>query len=1539
MSTWAGLKSGLATLVEEQTARCLATYREDPSRVEQDAAIETSTAEGGYGRKQLYELVQNGADAMLGASGRIHVVLTENCLYVANEGHPMTEAGVQSLMASHISRKRGDEIGRFGLGFKSVVSISDGPQILSRSGSFTFDRASSVARIREVVPNAPAYPMLRVASPLDPAQVSKSDEVARELMSWASTVIRLPLTGDHRHLQDDVQQFPAEFLLFSPHAAELRLEDRTSIVARTVRLKAKRDGSLALDDDGKISNWRVAFRKHRPSHAALKDAGERAHREAITVWWAAPMESRSATGRFWAFFPTEDQTTLGGIINAPWKTGDDRRNLLEGEFNREILTTVLPALVASEWKNLVDPKDPASVLDLAPARGREARSWADDVVNQPVMSALQLTRSLPDLSGKLQLPSTLRLHPPKLEGELLQLWRTIEPAKTRWVSHGVEQDAARRAKAERLIGESEASRPNLRAWIEAILDDSVPTSATAILLVAAIASMRPDLKAEAKTARVVLLEDGVFAPAVAGQVFVRSSPTDTGFNFIDPDLARLPAVSAALAELGVRVLDPAGALRNYLSSSRLSELDWAMVWSMVRRCTAEIALRVLRDELQDPLETKVRVRTRKGEFVPVGMAYLPGRLVSASDPGDIEVCIDTQFHQDELTLLGDLGCVAQPTLRHDPPREPWLFKYEDMVKGRYVEKASGAKPQLDRLVVKGAEPPWPLQPITKLRAEGRRRLTEVVLGLTTGDPWTVRHQTNTMYGVTKFMNPVHHLLMQHGALSTSFGPLPVDLCLRPHAEHPDDVLPVADVSEATAEALRLKAEPRDLTPEGWADLLSLALRWDDVRRASRFYAWAVHFANRPDQMLAQLGRQATRVATREVAVVTRQETFHALSEQAIPVILVEDVADAARLVDEWELEDGARLLEQELVFQPSGEPETLVDLYPKLRLYLGPELHDVQLQMCESIDLITATRDGMKGKPVRRALDGKLVLVTDDSPESSLRAVSDLFQLDLTASDIREIIENVREQETEKLLAEVRNAVSDDDRLALLVGAERLRRSVPEAALADIEDTAGSSLDAVALARLARSVHGVGILQYFRSVLDDHGLNPPVHWAGGSAVRKFVMDLGFPAELAGFASQPRPAMTTVEGPAVLDPLHDYQNFVTVNIRRLLRSEASGRGMVSLPTGAGKTRIAVQALVEEVREGALAGPVVWIAQSEELCEQAVESWSYIWRAVGPHSPLSIGRLWGSSNEVDEEPGSFQLVIATPEKLKLRLGTERYAWLSEPAVVVIDEAHRSISPTYTDVLEKMGRGSRGERRKATRPLIGLTATPFRNTNVEETKRLVNRYDGIRLDDGAFIGDPYLELQRRQVLARVNHQMLAGANISFTQRELQEIRDMRMVPSSIETKLGADTSRNRRIVDSIAGLPADWTVLLFATSVDNARVLAALLVHQGIPAVAISSDTDSNARRHYIEEFQAGRIRVITNYQVLTQGFDAPKVKAVYVTRPTFAPNVYQQMIGRGLRGPKNGGFEEVLIVNVEDNFHQYGDILAFREFEYLWNPDAE
>lgn len=1532
MAEWAGVDGDLAREIVEQSDRCLETYRKDARRVEQDAAIETSTAQGGYGRKQLYELIQNGADALLGSSGRIHVVLTRECLYVANEGKTLTSDGVNSLMASHLSRKRGDEIGRFGLGFKSVVALSDRPQILSRSVSIGFDREHARSRIAEVVPDGP-YPMLRLAEPLDPHRLSDEDPVLAELMSWAATVVRVPLLKGYDDLASDVRDFPAEFLLFSPHAKELTLEDRQADVRRVIQVTNAVDGALTLDDDGATSTWRVAVAQHQPSQKALEDAGELAHRDAISVWWAVPLRGRAAVGRFWAFFPTEDRTTLSGIVNAPWKMGDDRRNLLPGRFNEEILTEVLPVLMAREWRHLIDPDDPASVLDVLPARGRESRSWADGVANEPVFGQLAGTPSLPDVTGALRQPRKLRLHRRNIDGDLLDLWSALSPPPEGWAHHGIDRTPERRLKAERLVGNNESSWPPISAWIEALrADGSVASSAVAVSLVDALVRAGGENAAESRRAKVLLLEDGTHAAAVPGQVFVRSSPGDDGFQFIHPDLAALPAVVDALSRLGVQVLDRAGELRNMLSSRRPHELEWHRVWNLARQCTPSVAVDVFRDELPAPLETSVHARTRNGNFGPLGAAYLPGGVVGGSGPENAGACIDTVFHAKELDLLTELGAVAQPVVRSNPPEELWVRSYREKIQDLYIEGAQGAKPHLDKLQVVGESPPWPMQPLALLSANARVALTTIVLGMTSSTEWKVRHQTNASYGTKVFTHPVFWYLHQHGRLETVFGPMAPGHCLVAAEEYPEDALPAVVLSSSNSAALQLKTTPEELPAEAWKVMLSRAASWADVKRASRVYAWATWFSDPPEFLLAQVGQRTALRPPADVAVVHSDETFRALVEQQLPAIMVDDEGDSLKLQEAWGLEDGNRLLEQELVVQASGEPQILVDLFPKLRLYLQGDQQTVQIQTCDALDLVTATRDGLKSRPVGHAFEEGCVLVTATQPERVLSSVSAVLQLDLTPADIRSIIDNVREQKTEKLITDLRNADSDEARLGLLVGEDKLRRALPASAIEAIEEELGRGMTDLEMAGLVRSVHGVGALHHFRATLDERGLNPPHAWAGGSKARKFVADLGFSPEFAGFAGDQRPATFAVDGPAELGDLHDYQQFVTERIKLLLRG-SKGRGMVSLPTGAGKTRVAVQALVEEIRDGDLQGPIVWIAQSDELCEQAVESWTYIWRAIGPGYQMTIGRLW-SSNEVREVTEGLQLIVATPDKLDTKIGNPDYDWLTEPSVVVVDEAHTSVAPSYTRVLEWLGRG---RSRKGSQVLLGLTATPFRNTNVAETQRLVARYDSNRLDQGAFENDPYTELQARGVLATVDHRLLEGAAVDFTDADTESMDKMRTIPANVLNKLAADSDRNRRIVDSVASLPDDWTTLLFATSVDNAMALAALLSHRGVPAVAIAGTTDPAARRYYIEEFKQGRIRVITNYNVLTQGFDAPAVKAVYVTRPTFSANVYQQMIGRGLRGPLNGGSEEVLIVNVQDNFQQFGDQLAFLEFEHLWNPD--
>ena len=155
---WAPTTGYIGAYIAEETRKTLEAYRSQPNLVAEHANHEEDTARGGYARRQLFELVQNSADALAGSKGgRIWIGLTQDYLYCADEGEPIDQDGVTALMFSHLSPKRGtDEIGRFGLGFKSVLGVSDAPEFFSRSGSFRFDREESGQPCKAHIPRCRA---------------------------------------------------------------------------------------------------------------------------------------------------------------------------------------------------------------------------------------------------------------------------------------------------------------------------------------------------------------------------------------------------------------------------------------------------------------------------------------------------------------------------------------------------------------------------------------------------------------------------------------------------------------------------------------------------------------------------------------------------------------------------------------------------------------------------------------------------------------------------------------------------------------------------------------------------------------------------------------------------------------------------------------------------------------------------------------------------------------------------------------------------------------------------------------------------------------------------------------------------------------------------------------------------------------------------------------------------------------------------------------------------------------------------------------
>ncbi len=153
-----------------------------------------------------------------------------------------------------------------------------------------------------------------------------------------------------------------------------------------------------------------------------------------------------------------------------------------------------------------------------------------------------------------------------------------------------------------------------------------------------------------------------------------------------------------------------------------------------------------------------------------------------------------------------------------------------------------------------------------------------------------------------------------------------------------------------------------------------------------------------------------------------------------------------------------------------------------------------------------------------------------------------------------------------------------------------------------------------------------------------------------------------------------------------------------------------------------------------------------------------------------------------------------------------------------------------------------------------------------------------------------------------------------------------------------IGRDAGRTQRIIaayeDYILSVDQNWPTLIFAISVERAQTVSALLNRLGVKARAVSGETAAASRRSIVEAFRAGQIQALVNYAVFRAGFDAPKTRAIFVARPVYSPNLYFQMIGRGLRGEKNDGNDRCLALNVEDNIVNFKGKLAGSDLDWLW-----
>lgn len=301
-----------------------------------------------------------------------------------------------------------------------------------------------------------------------------------------------------------------------------------------------------------------------------------------------------------------------------------------------------------------------------------------------------------------------------------------------------------------------------------------------------------------------------------------------------------------------------------------------------------------------------------------------------------------------------------------------------------------------------------------------------------------------------------------------------------------------------------------------------------------------------------------------------------------------------------------------------------------------------------------------------------------------------------------------------------------------------------------------------------------------------------------------------------------------------------------------------------PTGSGKTRLGAEFIVNATRTGRR---VLWLAHRAELLAQTRET------VIG-EGISDVGVISAALPHLRNPRASVQ--IASLQTLHAR------DLAPEAELVIFDEAHHYVASEWLEFANRYSHATR----------LGLTATPVRS-------------------DGTPLGDLFDSL-------------ITVASI----RDLTE--QGYLVPCEV---IGPDRHQGSQ---KLAQEPvAAWQqyarnlrTVVFARSVQHAKDLAEQFRAAGARATHVDGTTPRVIREHTLDDFRRGKLDVLVNMFVLTEGFDAPGAECCLLARSCGSLGTYLQMVGRVLRPAP--GKTKALLLDLPGVVHNHGMPDADREY---------
>lgn len=362
-------------------------------------------------------------------------------------------------------------------------------------------------------------------------------------------------------------------------------------------------------------------------------------------------------------------------------------------------------------------------------------------------------------------------------------------------------------------------------------------------------------------------------------------------------------------------------------------------------------------------------------------------------------------------------------------------------------------------------------------------------------------------------------------------------------------------------------------------------------------------------------------------------------------------------------------------------------------------------------------------------------------------------------------------------------------------------------------------------------------------------------------------------------------------------LRDYQQRAIDQLYAWFSDNPTGNPCLVLPTGAGKSHI-VAALCKDALQSWPETRVLMLTHVKELIEQNAAKMREHW----PGAPMGI-----YSASIGKKQLGEPITFAGIQSIR-----KRASQIGHIDLCLIDECHlvnHKDEGGYRTLLAELTAINPSLR------VIGLTATPYRLGHglITDKPALFDALiEPVTIEELIFKGF-LATLQSKPTAAKLDTTGVHKRGGEFIESELQ---------AAVDTH-----DNNESVVREVIARAGDrkaW--LFFCAGVQHSEHIRDELLRQGVSAECVTGATSKGERERIIADFKAGKMRALTNANVLTTGFDYPDIDLIAMLRPTMSPALYVQMAGRGLR-PKSHT-DHCLVLDFAGAVSTHGPITAVK-----------